>query len=137
VLVLLQHTTAEGESIRIPHELKLLRSRTGLFALTWLPMHRIDAESPFYGGEAAIERLREKKAELFLSLQGHDETIGQTVHARWRYTLDDIVFGARYADVLTIEPDGTRRLDYTHFDDLIPVEPPVESKGRAVEGEKK
>lgn len=86
-------------------------------------MHAIDEASPFSGGEAALERLREQKAELFLSLQGYDETIAATVHARHRYSLDDIVWNARYADVLTIDPDGTRRLDYTHFDEIISIPP--------------
>ena len=123
VLLLVMHKTAEGDSIRIPHDLSLVRARTSLFALTWVPMHKIDESSPFYGGEAAIERLREQKAELFLSLQGYDETIAATVHARYRYSLDDIVLDARYADVLTIDADGTRHLDYTHFDEVLPAPP--------------
>jgi inward rectifier potassium channel len=117
-LVLLLEQTREGDSIRTPHELSLVRDRTALFAMTWIPMHRIDRQSPFWGGEAALARLREKRAEIFLTFTGLDETIGQPIHARHRYALDDIVWNARHADVLTVEPDGTRTIDYAAFHDV-------------------
>jgi inward rectifier potassium channel len=118
VFLLLLETTAEGEAIRIPMELPLVRDRTALFALSWLPMHRIDARSPFHGGARALERLREKRAELFLAFSGLDETLAQQIHARHSYRLDDIVYNARFADVLTIDPDGTRHIDYSTFHDV-------------------
>jgi inward rectifier potassium channel len=104
--------------IRMPRELPLVRDRTALFALTWVPMHRIDEGSPFWGGEAALERLREQRAELYLAFTGLDETIGQPIHARHMYRLQDIVWNARHADVLTIEDDGSRTIDYSLFHDV-------------------
>jgi inward rectifier potassium channel len=118
IFVLLLEKTREGDTIRVPHELPLVRDRTALFALTWIPMHRIDGRSPFWGGEAAIARLREQRAEIFLAFTGLDETIGQPIHARHRYRPEDIVWNARHADVLTIEPDGTRTIDYGAFHDV-------------------
>jgi inward rectifier potassium channel len=59
---------------------------------------------------------------LFLSLSGYDETIMQSVHARHAYALDDIVPNARFADMLTVLADGTRVLDYTRFDEVLPLE---------------
>ena len=47
-----------------------------------------------------------------------DETLGQSIQARYRYRLDDIVYNARFADVLTIAPDGTRTIDYSGFHDV-------------------
>jgi inward rectifier potassium channel len=132
-LVLAIQKTAEGDIIRTPIELPLVRDRTALFALTWVPMHRIDASSPFHGGEAALERLREVQAEIFLSFTGIDETIGQAIHARYRYKLSDIVYNARFVDVLSIEPDGRRIIDYAQFHDVEivgrPEDLPWESKG--------
>lgn len=121
VILLVSETTREGHELRRPIELPLVRDRTALFMLTWIPMHAIDEASPFFGGPACIERLRAKKAELFLSLSGLDETSAQTVHARWRYDVGDIAWEHNFADVLTIEPDGTRVLDYEKFDQVIPV----------------
>jgi inward rectifier potassium channel len=51
-----------------------------------------------------------------------DSTIAQTIHARYRYTLDDIVHNARFADVLTVLQDGTRQLDYRHFHEVVPID---------------
>jgi inward rectifier potassium channel len=121
VLVLVSQTTREGQEMRVPVELKLVRERTALFTLTWIPMHVIDESSPFFGGAASIERLRKQKAEIFLSLSGLDDTSAQPVHARFRYDLDDIAWDHNFADVLTIEPDGTRVLDYGKFDEVVPV----------------
>ena len=52
-----------------------------------------------------------------------DETIGQSVHTRCQYTLDDIVYNARFADIISSDPDGTRQIDYTKFHEVIPLPP--------------
>jgi inward rectifier potassium channel len=115
VMLLMVQTTQEGDVIRMPVELPLVRDRTALFALSWMPMHRIDESSPFWGGRDAIARLAEARTEIFLAFTGIDETIGQQIHARYRYKLDDIVLNARFADVLTVEDNGDRTIDYAHF----------------------
>jgi inward rectifier potassium channel len=121
VMVLLEEKTPEGETMRVPHDLPLVRSSTMLFILTWMPMHRIDESSLFHGPDA-LERLRAKGAEIYVSLTGYDETIGTTVYARHAYQLDDIVPNVRFADVLSIREDGTRVLDYHHFNEVVPIE---------------
>lgn len=118
LLLLVRQQTREGDIIRMPVELPLVRERTTLFSLSWMPMHRIDKESPFWGGIVAIRRLRESGAEIFLAFTGIDETIGQQVHARYRYKLDAIAVNARFHDVLTVEPSGDRTIDYTRFHDV-------------------
>jgi len=118
VLLLVLQKTREGDVIRMPVELPLVRDRTALFALTWVPMHRIDEKSPLWGGLEARDRLAADNAEIFLSFSGMDETLGQSIQARYRYRLDDIVYNARFADVLTIAPDGTRTIDYSGFHDV-------------------
>jgi inward rectifier potassium channel len=118
VFVLLMETTREGDIIRVPHEVSLVRAQTPLFALTWIPMHRIDRSSPFWGGPDCLPKLREKRAEIYLSFNGLDETIAQPVHARHMYRLEDIVWNARYVDVLTVGEDGTRSIDYGKIHDV-------------------
>lgn len=118
VMLLLTERTREGEIMRRQVDLPLVRDRTSVFFLTWTAMHRIDENSPFFGPQA-LERLRAQQAELFLALTGLDETIGQTIHARTRYGLDDIVPNARFADVLSDAPDGTRVIDYRKFHDVV------------------
>jgi inward rectifier potassium channel len=116
--LLVVRQTSEGETTRIPVELPLVRDRTALFFLTWIPMHRIDKKSPFWGGAEALEKLRAQKAEIFLSFSGLDETSGQQIHARHNYKLDDIVYNARHTDVLSFSPEGARIIDYASFHDV-------------------
>lgn len=120
IVLLTFYKTKEGEVMRRAADLPLVRDRTSIFTLTWIPMHRIDTDSLFYGPNA-MEKLKEAKAELFLSFTGYDETLAQTVHARWRYTLDDIKWNTRFADVLEITEDGTRVVDYGKFHEVEPV----------------
>lgn len=123
-LVLVRESTPEGETLRRPIDLKLVRDRTAIFTLSWTAMHVIDESSPFFG-EGAIERLRERGAEIYLSFSGLDETLAQPIHARWRYQLDDIVPNVRFADILDVRDDGVRVLDYRNFDEVVPLNPPA------------
>lgn len=120
VVVLASYTTKEGEVMRRALDLPLVRDRTSLFTLTWIPMHRIDETSVFFGDDP-MQKLKEARTEFFLSFTGYDETFAQTVHARWRYTLDDIKWDMRFADVLEVTSDGTRVVDYAKFDAIEPV----------------
>ena len=123
VVVLASERTREGEEMRRQIDLPLVRASTGVFFLTWSAMHLIDEKSPFFGPDA-LDRLRAQHAEIYLGLTGFDETIGQTIHARKQYALEDIVVGARFADVLTINADGSRVIDYRKFHDVVPIDGP-------------
>ena len=124
LILLVEELTSEGETLRRPLVLPLVRDKNPTFILSWLAMHEIDADSPFYGGEAALVRLRKQKADIYLSLSGLDETTGQTIHTRYGYTLDDIVYNAKFVDVLTVAADGTRELDYSKFHEWKRIGPP-------------
>jgi inward rectifier potassium channel len=121
VLVLVDEITAEGERLRRPLEVKLVRDRNPMFILSWTAMHAIDEASPFHGPDA-MDRLRAQRADIVVTFSGLDETIGQSITARYRYTLDDIVAGARFADVLSLQEDGTRLLDFGKFHDVEPLD---------------
>jgi inward rectifier potassium channel len=121
-VLLVTERTREGDVMRKQIDLALVRSKTNVFFLTWSAMHLVDEKSPFYGPDA-LERLRVQQAELYLGLSGFDETIGQTIYVRKQYTLDDIVPGARFADVLSTGEDGTRIIDYRKFHDVVPLAP--------------
>ena len=118
VVIARQETTPEGERIRRIHDLPLVRNESPLFALTWAAVHPITAASPLAGATAAT--LAEWDAEIVVSLVGIDETLSQTIHARWSYLPDEIHWGGQFADVLAQLPDGRRRVDYTRFHDIVP-----------------
>jgi inward rectifier potassium channel len=113
--------TREGETLRRFYDLPLARDRNAIFALTWTAMHAITPDSLLHGETA--ESLAASKTEFVVSLVGTDETIAQTIHARWSYLPAEIVWNARFADILTVLPDGRRLVDYARFHDTVPVAP--------------
>ena len=117
-VLLVTERTREGDMMRKQIDLPLVRNKTNVFFLTWTAMHLVDEKSPFYGPDA-LERLRGQQAEFYLGLTGLDETIGQTIHVRKQYSLDDVVANARFADVLSTDEHGRRTIDYRKFHDIV------------------
>jgi len=105
--------TLEGDRIRRFYDLALSRSRTPLFALSFLVMHPVDEDSPLHG--CTSDSLAAIEAEILVTVAGLDEASGQMVHARYSYLPDDIRFGHRYVDVFVADADGRRILDYRLF----------------------
>jgi inward rectifier potassium channel len=113
--------TVEGDAIRKVYDLGLRRSRSSVFSLTWLAVHPITPESPLHGLDA--EALEQSGLRIMVSVSGLDEHLGQTIHARHAYGPADVVFGARFADILQMGPDGSAVIDYRRFHDLSPITP--------------
>jgi len=116
VVLARNETTVEGESIRRFYDLTMTRNRSAMFALSWTAVHRIVEGSPLFG--QTRDSLANGRSEIVVSITGLDETFSQTIHARHTYELDEIIWGARFADVLILDPDGTRSIDYSRFDDV-------------------
>ena len=116
VVFIRQETTIEGESIRRIYDLPMTRNRSAMFVLSWTAVHRIVEGSPLFG--QTRESLADCEPQIVVSITGLDETFSQTIHARHTYNLDEIIWGARFADVLVLHPDGSRSVDYTRFDDI-------------------
>ena len=114
-----QEITLEGEQMRRFYDLKLQRYRNALFIYSWTAIHPIDDTSAFHGQGA--KSMAEASGEIIVSVTGLDETFAQTVHARHVYSSRDILWGSRFVDILERAPDGTLLIDYTHFDDVIPI----------------
>lgn len=84
--------------------LELERNQIWFLALTWTVVHPIDEKSPLYGKTAAdLERVQ---AEFMVLLSGFDDTFGQTVHTRYSYRYDEIVWGAKFVSAFEIDEDG-------------------------------
>ena len=108
-----QAVTQEGYTVRRMHDLQVVRSRSSLFALTWMVMHPIDESSPLYGADRA--RLTADKVEVIVVLAGIDETFAQRIHARHSYMPSEIVWDRQFADILSIGDNGQRVIDYHRF----------------------
>jgi len=121
VVLARQEITAEGDTIRRLYDLETTRSRSAMFALSWTAVHQIVEGTPLFG--ATRESIAASEPELIVSIVGLDETFSQTVHARHTFQLDEIIWGARFANVLVLHPDGSRSVDYDRFDDIEMITP--------------
>jgi inward rectifier potassium channel len=119
VTVARQFRSLEGIVMRRFEELKLVRERTSLFALSWTIMHPITEESPLYGADSTM--LYDDQMEIVVLLSGTDETLADVIYARYAYGPDDIVWGHRFVDVLSMTPQGLRMVDLTKFHDTEPM----------------
>jgi inward rectifier potassium channel len=115
VNLLRSEVTAEGHSMRRLYELPLTRQYSPIFALSWMVMHPIDAESPLSG--ETLESAIEKDLQIIVTLTGLDSTVSQTVHANHLYHADALVWDRRFVDVLHFNNDGDRYIDYPRFHD--------------------
>ena len=125
-----QEQTTEGEGVRRFYDLRLIRYRNAIFNFSWTVVHPIDSESPLYGIDPAM--LKASFASLTVSVTGIDEIVSQTVHSRHSYDAADIIWGARMADIISRAPDGEFMIDYSHFNDIVPVELPPASQDGAM-----
>jgi len=116
--------TREGMTFYRMHDLALARERSPALSRSWTALHPITPSSPLYGQSPAS--LKASEVELLVTVVGIDDTSLQPVHARHRYVDDDIIWGARHADILSIEPSGAIVIDLRLFHDLIPTEPTPE-----------
>jgi inward rectifier potassium channel len=121
VAVIKTERTQEGVTFYRLYDAKLSRDRTMALARSWTVMHVIDDASPFFG--LTPDLCVKDEVEVAVSVTGTDDTSLQPVHARRRYTMKDILWGSRMADVLSERPDGRLELDVRKFDDVVPTAP--------------
>lgn len=110
---LLEDQRIDGKPMRRFCDLDLVRTHNPVFALTWTIMHRIDEASPLRGWIENREAIG--TAEIVVVLSGTDEESGQTVYGRWAYDTEDIRWDARFADILGVDSNGVRTIDYSRF----------------------
>jgi inward rectifier potassium channel len=112
---------ANGEQMRRVYDLPLRRSTSPVFALSFLAVHEIGAESPLRG--RTQDALREQQANVIVTFTGIDDRLAQTVHSRYVYTWEDIEFDRRYSDLFRQDPQtGRRYLDMAPFHQTEPLE---------------
>ena len=108
-----------GSTARKFYELALERQRVVFFPLSWTVVHPIDANSPMWG--LTHEDLLAAEAELLVLLIATDETISATVHSRSSYQADEIVWGAKFANMfLRSESEGIIGMNLDRIHEIEP-----------------
>ena len=110
---------ANGEPIRRLYDLQLRRATSPIFALSFLVVHEIDDKSPLRGMTAV--HLRESNVNVIVTFTGTDDSLAATVHARYLWTWNDLVFDHRFADMLKTDEKGKRYLDLAPIHDTEPL----------------
>lgn len=114
-----RETTLEGQIFTRFYDLKLEREHSGIFALTWTVMHRIDESSPLAG--KSQQDLQAEGTTLVVAISGTDDTLNDYVNARQTYAAEHIYFNHHFADIMSDKMEGNVRiLDYSKFHDIYP-----------------
>jgi inward rectifier potassium channel len=104
--------TVEGPpsaALRRYHRLSLERERVYFLPLTWTIVHPIDEGSPLR--HLTASDLEALQAEFLILIKGYDDTFSQTVHTRFSYRYDEVVWGAKFTPAFSIEGGGDVLLD--------------------------
>ncbi|MFL5763285.1 MAG: ion channel [Bacteroidia bacterium] len=67
------------------------------FPMTWTVNHPIDENSPLW--EMTEKDMHEADLEFMISLSGFDDTFSQNVSARYSYTHEELIYGAKWISV--------------------------------------
>jgi inward rectifier potassium channel len=124
LLLVRNEKDADGELVRRAHDLPLVRAETPLFEHAWTVAHEIDRQSPLWGESA--ESLAAADGELLVTFSGTDEHLLKAIHARHVYPAKRLRWGAMFAPIATVLPDGRRALDYRRFHEVVHAEPDTE-----------
>lgn len=98
-----------GSSKREYYNLALERSYIYFFPLSWTIVHPIDEESPFWN--KTPEDLKNLETEILILIKGYDDIFSQTVHSRFSYRFDEIIWGARFKPAFFIDHNGDVIID--------------------------
>ena len=111
--------SSEGRRLTGFHEMRLERSDNPIFALSWTLLHVIGADSQLNGMNP--EDIAAAEMNFVVTISGLDEVSAQVVHARNRYAAQDLRFGHEFVDIITIDEEGMRHIDYAKVHDTRPL----------------
>lgn len=116
-----------GDRLRRFYDLRLRRSSTPLFSLSWTAKHVIGRRSPLYG--LSPEELRARGAVLIVTFTGLDDTLAVSVHTRHAWNWDQVRYDHRFVDIVEPNVRGEVVIDYSRFHDTVPVRPAPTAAG--------
>ncbi len=118
--VIRDEVTAEGQPMRRGWPLELERAHMPVLSLAWNCIHVLDDKSPLYGlcpGDA-MERI----SGFIAILAAHDDTMGETVHARQYYAAEDVLHNMRFVDMIDPKSEpGIISIDHALLNDVSPI----------------
>jgi inward rectifier potassium channel len=110
MVLLRDEVSTEGEKLRRQIDLKLQRSATMLFSMSWTLFHHIDEQSPFWG--MTPEQVADLKWDVYVSFVGFDEDLDKTIVAHTTYPGNMILRARKFVDMIE-SVDGVREVDFS------------------------
>jgi len=104
--------------VRRYRDLHFDRSSVRFFPMNWTLVHAIDPDSPMHGFSRSD--MEEAEVEIMVLVRAHDETYGQTVHARSSWRAEEILWGRKYSNMMENSPLGGVVLDLTRLGETAP-----------------
>jgi len=118
--VIRDEVTAEGQPMRRGSTLELERSQMPVLSLAWTCIHVLDENSPLHGlcpGDSMANIVG-----FIAILAAHDDTMGETVHARTFYDTDDVLHNMRFVDMIDSKSEpGIISIDHALLNDVDPM----------------
>ncbi|HEY3253191.1 MAG TPA: ion channel [Polyangiaceae bacterium] len=118
--VLRDEMTAEGQPMRRGYPLELERPNMPVLSLAWNCIHVLDDHSPLRGlcpGDPM-----EGVMGFIAIMTAHDDTMGDTVHARRFWSREDVRHNVRFVDMIDAKSvPGVISSDHARLNDLGPV----------------
>lgn len=112
-------TTVESGMFRRFYDLKLARTRSPVFNLTFLVRHPIDADSPLDG--ESPESFAAAEAEILVAVTGYDQDMAQVIYTRHVYSADEVLWNHTFRDIFRQTENGQRMIDFRFFHDTEPL----------------
>jgi inward rectifier potassium channel len=121
VVLMRTELLAEGGTFYRMVDLPLTRDRALSLSRSLTVQHVIDDRSPLH--QMSPEEARAQEVEVQVMVVGLDDATMQTVHSLHRYYVNDLLWGARHADVLSEPSERLLVLDLRRFHVVEPSRP--------------
>ena len=115
--------TNPDTGLRTFHALALERTRINLFPSNWTLVHPLDEASPLFGLDAT--QFSNADVEFIVLIKAFDDTFAQTVYARSSYKAAEIVWGGRFAPMVSAPETGHPVVDLARLDAILPADLPA------------
>lgn len=126
LFILKRETLDDGSTMNKIYDLKLERSHSPLFALSWNVFHQIDESSPLYG--YSREDISNEVLAFIVTVRGYEELYRQDIYVRYRYGTDNIEWDRKFLDVIGSNEAGHIVLNLKNFHSTTPCTPPIWTK---------
>lgn len=97
--------TDNEREVRKFFNLDLEYSKIVFFSSIWTVNHIINDSSPLF--EKTYNDLCNNETEFLILLKAYDDTFAQTINTRYSYTFNEVIWGAKFIPVLSVQNGKT------------------------------